>query len=157
MSKEIKKRNKKDPLDFDMLIDEFDTVEERLEYIFSDIDFDKMKKHMAKRPRRHHNSPAEDLEMEEKLEEFLKDKKEKIMAKVLCIECDTKMQHQRSGVAVLETYEDGVKPYKVWSADYYECPICGNRIVTGFGNEAYSHEHDTDFHERVSKCEFKFK
>ncbi len=79
------------------------------------------------------------------------------MSKVLCVKCDTKMQHQRSGVVVLETYEDGIKPYKVWSADYYECPICGNRIVAGFGNEAYSREHDTDFHEQVSKCEFKFK
>jgi hypothetical protein len=79
------------------------------------------------------------------------------MAKVLCVKCGIKMQHERSGVVVLETYEDGVKPYKVWSADYYECPKCLTKVVTGFGSNAYSHEHDDNFQEKVKECEFKFK
>ncbi len=74
----FKKEEKKKPapkdVDIDFLIKEFDTVEERLEYMFSDIDFTEMKKYMSKRPRRHHNSPAEDKKMAEKLEKFLKDK-----------------------------------------------------------------------------------
>lgn len=79
------------------------------------------------------------------------------MSKVLCVNCNSKMEHQRSGVNVLETYEDGVKPYKVWSADYYECLVCGHKIVTGFGANAFSHEYDNNFKDWVSKCEFKFK
>lgn len=79
------------------------------------------------------------------------------MAKVLCVKCSIKMQHECSGVAVLETYEDGVKPYKVWSADFYECPKCFTKVVTGFGSGAYSHEHDDNFQEKAKECEFKFK
>ena len=78
MFKWFKKKKKKKPepkdIDIDFLIKNFDTLEERLEYTFSDIDFDKIKKYMPKRPRRHFNSPKEDLEMAEKLEKFLKDK-----------------------------------------------------------------------------------
>ena len=76
---------------------------------------------------------------------------------VICINCNIKMDFPRSGIHVLETYEDGNKPYKVWSADYYECPKCGHRVATGFGQSPIGQDFEEDFEEKVKTCEVKFK
>ena len=83
--------------------------------------------------------------------------KELKMSKVICTKCNVKMEHVRSGVYVLETYEDGEKPYKVWSADRYICPNCDTELVTGFGHGPISEQFHDNFKEWVVKCEFKFK
>jgi len=85
--------------------------------------------------------------------------KELKMSKVICTKCNAKMEHVRSGVYVLETYEDGVTPYKVWSADRYVCngPECDTELVTGFGSGPISQDFKEDFKEWVTKCEFKFR
>lgn len=75
----------------------------------------------------------------------------------ICVNCQIKMTFPRSGVYVLETYEDGEKPYKVWSADLYICKACGHQVITGFGQNPLCQQFDNDFGEWVTKCEFKFK
>jgi len=67
------------------------------------------------------------------------------------------MEHVRSGVYVLETYEDGIKPYKVWAADRYACPNCDTELVTGFAHVPISEQFNENFSECVEKCEFKFR
>jgi len=79
------------------------------------------------------------------------------MSKVICTTCKIKMEHLRSGVYVLETYEDGVRPYKVWSADLYVCKNCYNEVITGFGNGPISKVFNDNFQEWVAKCEFNFR
>jgi len=79
------------------------------------------------------------------------------MSIVLCANCNRKMTHERSGVYVLETFEDGESPYKVWSADYYVCPNCEIPVITGFGNGPISEQFHEDFHKWVVQCEFKFR
>lgn len=76
---------------------------------------------------------------------------------VICANCNCKMAHLRSGVYVLETYEDGETPYKVWSADYYACDGCESIVITGFGYGPISQDFNDDFKEWVDKCEFKFR
>jgi len=75
----------------------------------------------------------------------------------ICVNCQIKMTFPRSGVYVLETYEDGIKPYKVWSADLYECKICKHQIISGFGHNPLRQQFDSDFDVWVKKCEFKFR
>ena len=75
----------------------------------------------------------------------------------ICVKCNEKMSFPRSGVYVLETYEDGIKPYKVWSADLYECKTCNHQVISGFGMGPIRFDFEDDFQEWVAKCEFKFR
>jgi hypothetical protein len=74
MTKKIKKYDPSSPknVDIDFLIDNFDTVEERLEYIFSDIDFTKMRKYLEQKPKREDFS---EIKINEKMKAFLRNKK----------------------------------------------------------------------------------
>lgn len=72
MASNKKKLGVSEPIDMNFLLKEFDTLEERLEYIFSDVDFDKMKRYFPERPRRGNNY---DQEIMEQLTKFLESKK----------------------------------------------------------------------------------
>lgn len=37
------------------------------------------------------------------------------------------------------------KPYKIWAADLYECPVCMAQILSGFGKEPIKVHHEEDF------------
>jgi hypothetical protein len=50
---------------------------------------------------------------------------------VLC-GCGRFMRVQQNSVIVEELLEDGA-PYKLWDADRWECPECGQAVITGFG------------------------
>ena len=79
------------------------------------------------------------------------------MAKTICGNCNIKMHHEESGVLVLELYEDGKTPYKVWSADLYTCGGCKNTTLSGFGFNPISNEFESDFSEHVQKSRYQFK
>lgn len=68
----LKKRPKPEDVDIDFLIEEFDTLTERIEYTFSDIDFTTIREYLAKCPKRA-NIPEK--EMSKKLKAFMEDKK----------------------------------------------------------------------------------
>ena len=71
MSKKKKFIIKNGEIDDDILFNKCKTVEERLEYIFSDIDFTRMKKAVAHRPPRYKPSAEE---VKENIDKFLKEK-----------------------------------------------------------------------------------
>ena len=50
---------------------------------------------------------------------------------VLC-RCGRFMRPEKNGVTVEERLEDG-RPYKLWDADLWSCPECGNEVIAGFG------------------------
>ena len=79
------------------------------------------------------------------------------MGKIICGSCNNKMSHERSGVYVLETFEDGKKPYKVWSSDLYYCKKCSTVVLTGIPSSPLREHYEEDFEEWVKKCEYSFK
>jgi hypothetical protein len=50
---------------------------------------------------------------------------------VLC-GCGRFMRPKKNSVTVEEQLENG-DPYKLFDADLYECPQCGQQVITGFG------------------------
>lgn len=56
----------------------------------------------------------------------------------VCGRCDAFMRVALNGVRVREMKENG-RPYRVWAADLWRCPICGWELVTGFGNGPLAH------------------
>jgi len=70
MKKKKKYIIKNGEIDDDILFNKCKTVEERLEYFFSDIDFTSMKKALSHRPKRHRPSAEE---VKENIDKFLKD------------------------------------------------------------------------------------
>ena len=47
----------------------------------------------------------------------------------ICVACQTSMRAEKNGVTVhyaYDTYQMG---------DLYKCPVCGNEIITGFGQK----------------------
>ena len=41
-----------------------------------------------------------------------------------CVKCQTYLFAKKNEVVVLETFEDGITPYKIWLADLFQCPDC---------------------------------
>jgi hypothetical protein len=70
---------------------------------------------------------------------------------VVCCTCEVEMRLETAGVTVLEHARS--EPYKLWQADRYECPICGNRIVTRFAHQALSEHFRADFQETLNAVE----
>ena len=60
------------------------------------------------------------------------------------VKCGTQMQVRRNEVRVLETLYDGT-PDRLWHADLYECPACGEQMVAGFGTKPVSERGDLYF------------
>ena len=70
MAKKKKYIIKNGEIDDDILYNKCKTVEERMEYIFSDIDFTSLKKYTALRPKRYRPSAEE---VKENIDKFLKE------------------------------------------------------------------------------------
>ena len=64
-----------------------------------------------------------------------------------CVGCKTYFRPRKNGVYVLETMEDYGTPYKIWMADLYECPDCGNQLITGYGANPVSEHFHAAFEE----------
>jgi len=66
--------------------------------------------------------------------------------KLICRKCEREFKPKENGVIVVEMFSQPPKPYKLWSADLWYCPVCGIEIVAGFaGNpfaESYTDEMD---------------
>lgn len=62
-----------------------------------------------------------------------------------CVQCNAWMRPRKNGVVVLETFDDGIKPYKIWQADLWECPSCARQTISGFAFNAISEHFMPDF------------
>ncbi len=41
------------------------------------------------------------------------------------------------------------QPYKIWSADLWECPDCGHQLISGWGQQPQAERHHDGFGEQV--------
>ena len=53
----------------------------------------------------------------------------------ICVPCAVEMRCLQNGFAVADP-----EPATYWRGDLYGCPVCGARVVTGFGN-GFTEEH----------------
>ena len=67
------------------------------------------------------------------------------MHRPVCLECYVEMRCSTNGVYVIEMAGKPPTPYKIWKADAYKCPSCGNEVVTGFALKPFSLSGDPDF------------
>jgi hypothetical protein len=53
--------------------------------------------------------------------------------KMICSQCEVELKPFKNGVSVIETEGNPPKPFRIYEADMWVCPMCGIKIVTGFG------------------------
>lgn len=68
-----------------------------------------------------------------------------------CVKCQTYLIALKNEVHVLETFEDGISPYKLWMADLFICPDCNFRMIGGFGRHNYDEHYTATFSENLRK------
>ena len=49
----------------------------------------------------------------------------------VCLNCGVEMYPFENGINLM--YLSDGKPYQIWRADEYRCPMCNARIAAGFG------------------------
>ena len=62
--------------------------------------------------------------------------------KPICVKCDREMTKEFSGVLVAELYLKNTAIYKLWYADYYQCPICRFVIIHDFAEQPFWESHE---------------
>ena len=75
------------------------------------------------------------------------------MPKAICVKCKIEYKPFKNGVYVAEMFR-GNKIYKIWHSDIWQCPICKNEIVLGFGQNPIAHHFGT---EKVEKLKDKIE
>jgi len=75
------------------------------------------------------------------------------MPKPICIKCKVEYRPFENGAYVAEMF-NGNNIYKIWMADIWQCPVCKNKIVVGFGQEPIAHHFEK---EKVEKLKNKIK
>ena len=74
------------------------------------------------------------------------------MKRPICLKCQMEMRIVRVGVTVVEMFLDPPEPYRVWNADVVECPMCKNRVATGFSIKPIYHHNDPRCQEAVEEA-----
>ena len=73
------------------------------------------------------------------------------MRRPACVDCMQTYNVEEIGITVLVQDED-LQPIEVWQADLWECRSCGNQIIGGFGNNAWSIKGDVDFEKHATEA-----
>lgn len=86
------------------------------------------------------------------------------MPKPVCVPCRRFYRPHRNGTAFIEAMPRGIEaappgleapnlwePYKLWMADLWRCPGCGNEIIIGAGFAPLREHFHQDFAEQVEK------
>lgn len=67
----------------------------------------------------------------------------------VCVKCETELRPEKNGVGLLDYYrpsdEVEPKPYQIWDADLWKCPVCGIEIVVGFGDNPIDAHYNESF------------
>ncbi len=73
------------------------------------------------------------------------------MPKIICVKDEVEYQIEKSGGYVIEYVGNPPQPYKVWSADGWRCPVCGNTVMAGFGNGPLGEHYEESFQDLLQK------
>ena len=68
-----------------------------------------------------------------------------------CTACQIGYVPLKNDILVVEMMEDN-KPYKLWSADLVECPICYHRVITGFGRNHIAEHYEPSFQTTLARA-----
>lgn len=61
------------------------------------------------------------------------------MPKIVCVNCEVEFKVHKNDALVIEHALFG--PYKVWNADIWRCPKCGQEVVAGFAQLPLRSDH----------------
>jgi len=61
-----------------------------------------------------------------------------------CVPCQTCIRPRKNDIDVIVEDSEG-RPWKLWSADLWECPSCGARTILGYGQQHYAEHYEDDF------------
>ena len=79
------------------------------------------------------------------------------MPKSICVKCEVEIVLVKNGIFVIEMFLHPPQPYKIWSADLWECPTCQHQTVVGFGVTPLAEHFEDKFPailERAQKSKF---
>lgn len=67
------------------------------------------------------------------------------MRRPICVKCQVEFRVRKNGVTVIDTFSQPPKPYQIWRADLFECPICKTQVVGGFAQEPLAQHFEDSF------------
>lgn len=67
----------------------------------------------------------------------------------VCVSCEVDMYPEKNGIGVLDMVD--TDPYKLWSADMWQCPRCSYQIIIGFGHNPVSEHYMPGFGDKVAR------
>lgn len=70
----------------------------------------------------------------------------------VCVKCQVELRPEKTGVTLVDMFQKPPKPYSIWSADKWKCPICGYEVVIGFGASPLYVHSDDKFKEMLKKA-----
>jgi hypothetical protein len=68
----------------------------------------------------------------------------------VCGKCQAKFELRLNGVTVVETAGTPPKPFRLWRADSYGCPICHAELITNFSQEPMIESHEEGFEKAMA-------
>lgn len=60
--------------------------------------------------------------------------------RMVCPDCGEILRVVKNGIIVKMRWYNGY-----FSADLYECPVCGKQVISGFGDEFFGNIKDVDY------------
>jgi hypothetical protein len=78
------------------------------------------------------------------------------MPRPVCVKCHKEFRVEKNGVIAQENTGPDGNPYKIWSADLWECPGCHIQILSGYGLKPLKQYHDEDFEDYQKSVEIFF-
>ena len=66
-----------------------------------------------------------------------------------CVKCQVEFDRVKSGVNLVQMFNQPQQPYKIWQADLWRCPGCGFEIVSGYGHHPYAEHYQDGFAEAM--------
>lgn len=66
-----------------------------------------------------------------------------------CGKCQAKFEMRLMGVTVVETAGTPPKPFRLWKADSYACPICNAELITNFSHEPLVENYEENFEQMM--------
>ncbi|KKN16780.1 hypothetical protein LCGC14_0972420 [marine sediment metagenome] len=71
------------------------------------------------------------------------------MPKIVCVKCEVEYKPEENGITLEEMANFG--SYKLWNADLFKCPKCGNEIVGGFADRPFAEHFEDNYKEVLAK------